>query len=342
MSGLLTTADARFTGHENPRTKKETSGMRNGRSDRHLTTVVGLERGVVESWMARADDLRAAPRLDVRTLHPDRIVGALFYEPSTRTRLSFEAAALRLGARVIGAENAMDNSSAKKGERLEDTLRIVGAYTDAIVVRHHEDKTLGEAAPLSPVPIISAGTGAGEHPSQALLDVYTLHREFGRVDGLTIAILGDLRYGRTVHSLVKLLTLFENVRVILVPISGLELPQAVVDATRGSTLQLETAENLRDVLPLVDAVYQTRVQRERLPAASRDLAGSLNLGVAELAHMQGHARILHPLPRVDEIHPDVDIDVRAAYFRQAENGLYIRMAILDDFLQEGHGTGWEE
>lgn len=301
-----------------------------------LVTVKALERSDVEAYMRLADELRVLPRPEVMQRHFGSVVASLFYEPSTRTRLSFETAALRLGSRVVGAENALENSSAKKGERLEDTLRIVSAYTDTIVVRHHENDTLQGAASQCKVPVVSAGTGAGEHPTQALLDVYTLARELGQVDGLQISVLGDLRYGRTVHSLLHLLTLFDGVEVTLCPVPGLELPQEMTDTLRAQGLRMRVVESLFDALQGADAVYQTRIQTERLQGENAiELAKALYIGPQELELLPAHARILHPLPRLNELHPAIDQDPRAAYFRQAENGLFIRMAVLDSMLEEG-------
>lgn len=298
----------------------------------HLTSVSDLNRQRVLALIDGAQALRAADRAEVRQRRVGDIVATLFYEPSTRTRLSFEAAALRLGAQVVGSENALDNSSAKKGERLDDTLRVVGSYVDAVVVRHHEDRTLMDAAAVSPVPVISAGTGAGEHPSQALLDVYTLYREFGRIDGLHITLLGDLRYGRTVHSLVQLLQWFDGIQITMNPIPGFELPEHLILRLKAAGVRVETSTDLLAALAVTDAVYQTRVQTERIPESLRTYANVTKIGAAELAALPKHARILHPLPRIDEIHPAVDSDERAAYFRQAENGLFMRMAILDSLL----------
>ncbi|MCL6515402.1 MAG: aspartate carbamoyltransferase [Alicyclobacillus sp.] len=300
---------------------------------RHLVTTDGLTREDVFRWMRLAQTLRTLPRGVLAQRLAGRVIATLFYEPSTRTRLSFESAALKLGAHVVGAENAVENSSAKKGETLADVFRIVGAYADAIVVRHHEPYTMVEAASVAPVPIINAGAGWGEHPTQAMLDVYTIWRELGRVEGLHVAVMGDLKYGRTVHSLLNVLRLFPGIRVTLLHPPSLGLPETMAQRLKAEGLQLQEGGPLADVLPRVDVLYQTRIQRERLTSQDElDGASQYRIGPVELALLPAHARILHPLPRVDEIDPAVDDDPRAAYFRQAENGLYMRMAILDDLL----------
>lgn len=302
---------------------------------RHVVTTRDFTRADLERLMKQAEALRGAPRATLRERLAGVVVATLFYEPSTRTRLSFEAAAAKLGAAVISAENAKENSSAKKGESLEDVFRVVGSYADAIVIRHHETDAIAKAVPVSPVPIVSAGAGAGEHPTQALLDVYTLWREFGRVDGLRVCVLGDLKYGRTVHSLLRLLTNFEGVEATLVGQPGLGLPDALKDELQTAGLMVRESTDFAAALHDSDAVYQTRLQRERFDEGL-DATGAesafYGIGPQHLELMKQTARILHPLPRVNEIDPAVDTDERAAYFRQVENGLYMRMALLDDML----------
>lgn len=314
-------------------TVKTGSGLWQMNKPNHLLSTASLTRRDVERLIARAETLRDTPRGEARLHRAGYVVASLFYEPSTRTRLSFESAAMRLGANVITAENALEHSSAKKGETLQDVFRVVGAYANAIVLRHHESQTVHTAARLSPVPVINAGAGAGEHPTQALLDVYTLWRELGRVDGLRICVMGDLKYGRTVHSLLRLLALFDNVQVTLLAPPTLRLEESFLNSLRETGLCLREGIDMKSTFPDADAVYQTRIQKERLlSSAEANGANALVIGTAEMKWLPSHARLLHPLPRVDEIHPDVDTDERAAYFRQTENGLYMRMAILDEIL----------
>lgn len=303
----------------------------------HLITTKDIDRQDVERLIEQAEWMRQSPRTLLRDRLLGGVVATLFYEPSTRTRLSFAAAAARLGANVIGAENAQESSSAKKGESLPDVFRVVGSYSDVIVIRHHEANELAESVSVSPVPVVSAGAGAGEHPTQALLDVYTLWREFGKVDNLHICFAGDLRYGRTVHSLLQVLTKFHGVEATLVSTPGLGLPEPLATQLRSAGLVLHEVSDFNAALADTDALYQTRLQRERfLPEtvlSESEVQRLYELRPEHLHMMKHSARILHPLPRVGEIDPAVDGDERAAYFRQVENGLYIRMALLDHLLR---------
>ncbi len=259
-----------------------------------------------------------------------RILATVFYEPSTRTRFSFEAAMLKLGGQVITTESAGHFSSAIKGETLEDTIRIVAGYADAIVLRHPEIGAAARAAAVSSVPVINAGDGAGEHPTQALLDLYTIRQELGRLDDFTIAMAGDLRYGRTVHSLIRLLGSRRGVRVVLASPAGLRLPKEYRLFLQERKIPFRETEAFETALQSADVLYMTRVQKERVPARERGHArkSAFVLHSAHMSLLPRHAVIMHPLPRAGEIDPAVDADPRAAYFRQAENGLYIRMALL--------------
>jgi aspartate carbamoyltransferase catalytic subunit len=261
-------------------------------------------------------------------------MAALFYEPSTRTRLSFEAAMLRLGGQTMGTDNAREFSSAAKGETLEDTIRIVSGYADVIVLRHNEEGAAKRAAAMSTVPIINAGDGPGQHPTQALLDLYTIREELHRIDGTRIAMVGDLANGRTVRSLTYLLSKFRDIKIWFVA----PPPVAMRDDLKAHLTEhnipwIET-EDLDSVLPEVDVVYQTRIQKERFadPAAYEAVKGIYKIDNRTLDLMRKYAIVMHPLPRVDEIAPEVDSDPRAAYFRQAHNGVHIRMALLDRLL----------
>ena len=300
---------------------------------KHVVSVKDLSRSWLMTLIEKAELLRQTPRPLVRERLAGAMVATLFYEPSTRTRMSFEAALTRLGGSIIGAENALENSSAKKGETLSDVFRVVGSYVDAIVIRHHETDAVAQASIYSPVPVISAGTGSGEHPTQAMLDMYTLWREYGHLDGLKITVVGDLKYGRTVHSLLQCLTWFEGVQVTLISPKALSLPSDMLEQLRASGLDVKQGKNFHEALKTTDVVYQTRIQTERLvDDAEAQAAKDYSIGLTELGLLLPHARILHPLPRVGEIDPSVDQDHRAAYFRQVENGLYMRMALLDELL----------
>ncbi|EJY55823.1 aspartate carbamoyltransferase [Alicyclobacillus hesperidum URH17-3-68] len=300
----------------------------------HALSIAQFDVDTTFQLIRRAEALRAMPRHETRALLAGDIVATLFYEPSTRTRLSFEAAVYRLGGQVVSAENARENSSSKKGESLADVFRVVGCYADAIVIRHHRAEELDAAAPFSPVPVINAGAGSGEHPTQALLDAYTIWRELGRLNDLTVAVLGDLKYGRTVHSLLRLLAKMEGIRIRLFHPEPLGLPPELAAEMRDSGIPIEIAEDLEDAVRGADIVYQTRIQAERLQA-EHEMCATDDYAIrrSHLAVLPEHARILHPLPRVGEIDPAIDPDDRAAYFRQAENGLYMRMALLDHMLR---------
>jgi aspartate carbamoyltransferase catalytic subunit len=260
-----------------------------------------------------------------------RVMATLFYEPSTRTRFSFETAMHRLGGRVISTENAAEFSSVAKGETLEDTIRIMNAYSDVIVLRHHEVGAAKRAAAVSRIPVMNAGDGVGQHPTQALLDLYTIRKEIGAVEGLRIAMVGDLAQGRTVRSLAYLLSKYRDVKVYFVAPPLLKMKQDILDHLREHRVWFTEETELEKVLPEVDVVYQTRIQKERFGDRSADYErcrGVYVINRASLRLMKPNAIVMHPLPRLDEISMEVDEDPRAAYFRQAQNGLYVRMALL--------------
>ncbi len=268
-----------------------------------------------------------------------KLMVTLFYEPSTRTRLSFESAMQRLGGSVIGTEDASQFSSTIKGESLPDTIRTVGQYADIIVLRHPMEGSSAASSEISPVPLINAGDGAGQHPTQALLDMYTIRKELGTTEGLTVAMAGDLLYGRTVHSLAYLMARQKGTRFIFASPERLSLPFEINDylTRKGATL-METRD-LREAVREADVLYMTRVQKERFASDEEymSLRGSYVLDRETLGLMKKDSVIMHPLPRVDEIAPEVDDDPRAAYFRQARNGLYIRMALLKMLLAGSNG-----
>lgn len=252
-----------------------------------------------------------------------KTIANLFYEPSTRTSSSFYAAMTKLGGNVIPI-NEVNFSSVTKGETLEDTIRTLECYADAIVLRHYDEDASERAVAVSSVPIINAGNGAGEHPTQALLDLYTIQQEHGRIDGLTITMMGDLKYGRTVHSLTKLLRLYD-VHLQFVAPEELQMPQQYLAA--GDTQHLD----LDDVIEGTDVLYVTRVQKERLPGAI-DIDFSYAVTPEHMDRARNDMVLMHPLPRVGEIPPSLDDDPRAAYFRQMKYGLYVRMALLVGML----------
>lgn len=257
-----------------------------------------------------------------------KILASLFYEPSTRTSASFTSAMERLGGSVIPI-NEVHYSSVSKGESLPDTVRTLEAYVDVIVLRHPEVGSAALAAKYASKPVINAGDGVGEHPTQALLDLFTVTEEMGRVDGLTITMVGDLKYGRTVHSLARLLTLF-NVRLNYVSPDILPMPEDVIAEVQASGTPQASFTTLEEVLPESDVVYVTRVQKERFAdeAEYEKVRGSYVISPETLKIAKEDMIVMHPLPRVGEISMDLDTDPRAAYFRQVEYGLYVRMALL--------------
>ncbi len=270
------------------------------------------------------------------TDYHNRIMATLFYEPSTRTRFSFETAMHRLGGHVISTENAAEFSSVAKGETLEDTIRILNGYADVIVIRHKEVGSAKRAAAVSRVPVINAGDGAGQHPTQALLDLYTIRKEIGSIDGLRIAMVGDLAQGRTVRSLAYLLSKFRGVSMYFVAPPLLKMKEDILEHLRERNVTYVEESALDKVLPEVDVVYQTRVQKERFGDRIADYEkcrGVYIINQDSLRLMKPKSIIMHPLPRLDEITMEVDQDPRAAYFRQAQNGLYVRMALLTQVLK---------
>lgn len=264
-----------------------------------------------------------------------KIMASLFYEPSTRTRFSFESAIQRLGGSVLMTENAKVFSSVSKGETLRDTIRIMNGYCDVIVLRHNIEGSAKEAAAVSRVPVINAGDGAGQHPTQALLDMYTIREYFGKFEGLRIAMVGDLKYGRTVRSLSYLLSKFSGIKIYFVSPEVCRMSDDIKSHLDEHGMDWEEASDLISVLPSVDCVYMTRVQKERFADASiyEKAAGRYILDREKASMMKKKAIIMHPLPRVNEIPPEVDNDPRAKYFEQAINGLYIRMALLKLLLR---------
>lgn len=257
-----------------------------------------------------------------------KILATLFFEPSTRTNLSFKSAMLRLGGSTLGFSDS-SSTSAKKGETLADTIRMAEAYSDVIVLRHPQEGAARLAAKFSNQPVINAGDGAGQHPTQTLLDLFTINEEIGKIEGKNIALVGDLRYGRTVHSLAHALAMFD-VNLTFVSPRALTMPSEVVRMLENAGAKMKTAPVLEDVIADSDIVYVTRIQKERFPDPSeyRKIAESYKIDIDMLDNAKKGMRIMHPLPRVHEIPPEVDSTPHAAYFRQAFNGVPVRMALL--------------
>ena len=260
-----------------------------------------------------------------------KIIASCFFEPSTRTRLSFESAIYRLGASVIGFFDN-ESTSVKKGETLEDTIMMLNGYADAIVMRHPQNGSAIRAENIATIPVINAGDGANEHPTQTLLDLYTISEKFTSIDGLSIAVVGDLKYGRTAHSLCKALTHYQNIILYCVSTDTLQLPIAISQTLKEKGVRLICCHKLEDVLAKVDVIYMTRLQTERL-ANNESPQYHFNLNATLLKkYAKDNLIVMHPLPRVNEISNDVDETPYAWYFKQAQNGVYMRQAILHSLL----------
>ncbi len=264
-----------------------------------------------------------------------RILASLFFEPSTRTRLSFESAMIRLGGKVLGF-SSVEGTSVQKGETLADTVRMVEGYADVIVLRHPHEGAARLAAEFTERPVINAGDGAGQHPTQTLQDLYTIWDEKGKIEGQSIALVGDLRYGRTVHSIATALASF-GASLTLVSPPGLEMPWEIIEEVKAMGVPVSTTHRLEDVVPTADVLYVTRIQKERFPDPQEyeKVAGSYRVDLALLREAKKDLIVLHPLPRVTEIDPAVDRTPHAKYFRQAFNAVPVRMALLEMVLGVG-------
>src|ERR1035437_3232403 len=298
-----------------------------------LRHVVESQQFTVPLLMELFDRARLMERIVARggTLdYQNRILASVFYEPSTRTRFSFEAAMHRLGGRVLSTEHARAFSSEIDGEQVEDSIRIIGSYSDVIVIRHHEEGGARRAAAVSPVPVINAGDGdGGQHPTQALLDLFTIYRE-RPIEGLSVAFIGELDRGRTVRSLAYLLAKFDRVKIYFVSPPELQMKPDILQYLDRHEVKYELASDIARVVGEVDVVYQTRIRPERVSSLASQMKYAIDSSV--LGKLKSDAMILHPLPRTVELDKTVDSDPRAFYFRQAANGLCVRMALLTMLL----------
>lgn len=302
-----------------------------------LSHVIESQQFTVPVLMDLFDRTRQMQRIVARGGTRDydqKIMATVFYKPSTRTRFSFEAAMHRLGGRVLSTEQAHEFSSEIEGEQLEDTIRIIGGYCDAIVLRHHEEGGARRASAVSRVPVINAGDGAGgQHPTQALLDLYTIWDECKTLDGLSVAIVGALDRGRTARSLAYLLGKFDRTKLYFVAPGQMQIQPDILRHLDEHDVRYECVSSTDAVMSQVDVVYQTRIDRARLAGSDVDPA-AYNIDAQAVRRMKSNAIILHPLPRSVEIDHAVDGDPRAAYFRQARNGLYVRMALLTMLFEQ--------
>ena len=296
----------------------------------HIINTKGLSRADIMEVLDRASEIAADPTA-AADRHEGTLLGTCFFEPSTRTKMSFTAAIKRLGGDVVDM-GTVESSSVKKGESLADTVRVVEGYADALVMRHPSEGSARMASEFVDVPLINAGDGAGQHPTQTLLDLYTI-RENAGLEDLTIGIMGDLKYGRTVHSLAYALTNFDAQQHFVSP-ESLKLPRNVRYDLHETGADIKEHTELEGILPSLDVLYVTRIQAERFPDESeyRTVAGEYQIDAETLEAAKDDCRVLHPLPRVDEIAYDVDDTDHARYFEQAHNGVPVRMALLDLLL----------
>jgi aspartate carbamoyltransferase catalytic subunit len=301
--------------------------------DRDIVSIKDFAKSDLDYVFSATDKIRAMKPEERSRLGRGRTLGYIFYEPSTRTRMSFEAAMASLGGSSIGISE-LKSSSVEKGESLADTIRVIDLYSDVIVLRHPMDGSSRFAAELSQNPIINAGSGSEEHPTQALLDLYTMLKEKGRIDGLSIAIVGDLKYGRTVYSLLYALANY-RVDIHLVSPESLAVRKESIYDVQGK-LKIKEHRDLDDVLSQVDVLYVTRIQRERFPDAQEyeKVKGSYTIDNSTLAKAKPDVAVMHPLPRLDEISHSVDATKNAVYFKQASYGKELRAALLALMLNE--------
>ena len=310
---------------------------------RSLISILDFSVEELDALISTAKDIIAHPEA-YREKCRYKKLATLFFEPSTRTRLSFEAAMLELGGSVIGFSEA-SSSSASKGESMADTAKILSCYADIMAIRHPREGAPFVASNNATIPVINAGDGGHNHPTQTLADILTISREMGRLDGLTIGLCGDLKYGRTVHSLIEAMSRYAGIKFVLISPEELKLPdyirQNVLD---GENIPYSEVTSLEDAMPELDVLYMTRIQRERFddPAEYERLKDSYVLDPAKMALAKETMCVLHPLPRVNEISVAVDDDPRAAYFRQALNGKYMRMALILKLLAEAEADPVKE
>ena len=299
--------------------------MSNPLYQRHVISIADLTRHDLETVIATAQQLKREPRTD---LLKDKVVASCFFEASTRTRLSFETAVQRLGGTVIGFDDGGNTSLAKKGETMADSVRIITSYVDAFVMRHPKDGAARLASENSSVPVINGGDGSNQHPSQTLLDLFTIHETQGKLDGLTLAFVGDLKYGRTVHSLAQALALF-NCKFYFIAPEALAMPDYICEQLDAHGIEYQLAASIEEVVPELDILYMTRVQKERFDETEfQHLKSKYKLDASMLEGAKPNLKVLHPLPRIDEITTDVDKTPHAWYFQQAGNGIFARQALL--------------
>ena len=292
-----------------------------------IISINDLSREELELVLDTAASLKANPQPE---LLKHKVIASCFFEASTRTRLSFEASVHRLGASVVGFSDSSNTSLGKKGETLADTISVISTYVDAIVMRHPQEGAARLATEFSGnIPVLNAGDGANQHPTQTLLDLFTIQETQGRLDNINIAMVGDLKYGRTVHSLAQALAKFNGNRFYFIAPDALAMPGYILALLEEKGIEYSLHSSIEEVVPDIDILYMTRVQKERLdPSEYANVKAQFVLRAADLTHAQPHLKVLHPLPRIDEITPDVDKTPYAWYFQQAGNGIFARQALL--------------
>ncbi|WP_076411702.1 aspartate carbamoyltransferase [Shewanella sp. UCD-KL12] len=299
--------------------------MPNPLYNKNIISIPDLSRNELELIVSTAQSLKQSPRPE---LLKNKVVASCFFEASTRTRLSFETAVFRLGGSIIGFPDGGNTSSGKKGETLADTVQVISSYCDAFFMRHHQEGAARLASEFSSVPVINGGDGSNQHPTQTLLDLFSIYETQGSLDKLKVAFVGDLKYGRTVHSLTQALSLFDCEFHFVAP-QALSMPDYILDELKEKGVVFHIHEDLEAVIDQLDIVYMTRVQKERFDETEyQHMKSSFILNSQMLTGVKSNLKVLHPLPRVDEITIDVDKTPYAYYFQQAENGVYARQALL--------------
>lgn len=301
---------------------------------RHLLNPLDLSMDELDNILNLANDIKENPTKYAHKCDGKRLA-TLFYEPSTRTRLSFESAMLNLGGTVIGFSSA-ENSSASKGESVADTIRVVSCYADICAMRHPKEGAPKVASMFSGIPVINAGDGGHQHPTQTLTDLFTIRTLKGHTDNMTIGLCGDLKFGRTVHSLINSLVRYSNIKFVLISPKELRVPDYIRDdVLNANNIEYEEVENLESAMPELDILYMTRIQRERFfnEEEYMRMKGFYILDNEKMKSAKPDMLVLHPLPRVNEISVEVDNDSRAAYFKQAQFGVYVRMALIMKLLE---------
>jgi len=301
--------------------------MANSLFNKHIISISELSKEELELIVKTAGQLKAEQKPE---LIKNKVIASCFFEPSTRTRLSFETAIQRIGGSVIGFDNGGNTSLAKKGETLADSVQVISSYVDAFVMRHPQEGAARLASEFSNgVPVINAGDGSNQHPTQTLLDLFTLYETQGRLDNLNVAFVGDLKYGRTVHSLTQALAKFNNNRFFFVAPEALAMPDYICEELDEAGIEYSLHSDMESVIPELDILYMTRVQKERFDESEyAHIKSAFVLTASLLKNARDNMKVLHPLPRVDEITTDVDKTQHAYFFQQAENGVYAREALL--------------